>query len=169
MDYDDYASQLITQQLHRFADWPNLNIPDVCAGGYSIYDNEERFIYVGMAGAALDASKIAMKEAAGKSSGLFDRLNSHAGGQRTGDRFNIYIGDLYVLETLTADQIRQIATPATELTFETLIKRFIRENLMYRYLVCPNTTVRGLEKHIQYNGLSGELPTINSRNALKTL
>jgi len=37
--------------LHRFADWPNPNVPGVAIGLYTIWGGDE-FVYVGMAGRA---------------------------------------------------------------------------------------------------------------------
>ena len=87
----EYAERLANSELFSFADWPNLLIPDVCAGVYAIYDENNELIYVGMAGARLSNDTIKRKTASGKRSGLLDRLNSHASGIRSGDRFNIYI------------------------------------------------------------------------------
>ena len=74
-----------------------------------------------MAGAGLNASAIEKKRSAGKQSGLFDRLASHATGYRSGDRFNIYIGDLFVLPNLSSDHVAAIAN--RELSFDSLIKQ----------------------------------------------
>ena len=85
----EHVESLATASLHRFADWPNRAIPEVCAGVYTVYERSGKFIYVGMAGAQLTEEAIENKQAAGKRSGLFDRLNSHASGYRSGDQFNI--------------------------------------------------------------------------------
>jgi hypothetical protein len=156
-----HIESLATASLHRFSDWPNREIPDVCAGVYTICDRNGEFLYVGMAGAGLSDEVIKKKRATGKRSGLADRLNSHASGYRSGDRFNIYIGDLYVLKTLSPDTIERISLGTT--SFDGFIKTFIRDELSYRYVVVPNTAVRELELHIQTNGINGELPVINRR------
>ena len=156
-----YIEALASAPLHRFGDWPNRDIPNVCAGVYAIYDKAGAFIYVGMAGAALNEQAIAKKVADKKRSGLADRLNSHASGYRSGDRFNIYIGDLYVLATLTAEDIAGVS--AGKIPFDAFIKTFIRAELSYRYIVVPNTVVRELEGYIQTNGIDGVLPSINGR------
>lgn len=162
MNFAEQTEQLCFAPLNAFADWPNREIPNVCSGVYAIYDDQDNFIYVGMAGASLTARVVANKIKNGKKSGLYDRLNSHASGYRSGDRFNIYIGDLYVLKTLASSQIRSISDKSQ--SFDSYIRDFIRSNLHYRYLITPNTIVRGLEAHIQKNGIRGDKPTINSRD-----
>jgi len=157
-----FTEALAEAPLHRFADWPNRTIPSVCAGVYSVYDRLERFIYVGMAGAKLNASEIDRKKAQAKRSGLYDRLDSHASGYRSGDRFNIYVGDLYVLRTLSTEEIEGISDGL--MSFDGLIREFIRGELTYRYVITSNTVVRGLETHIQRNGIRGERPAINGKS-----
>ncbi len=147
--------------MHRFADWPNPEIPKVCAGVYSVYQQDGAFIYVGMAGAELTPEKIERKQSAKKQSGLRDRLNSHASGQRSGDRFNIYIADLYVLNTLSQDQIDAISSG--QQSMDRLVRSYIREHLSYRFIVTDHSLVRQLEAEIQSNGLGGVKPLINGR------
>jgi hypothetical protein len=42
---------------HRFSDWPNPSVPKVAAGIYTIWE-QDRLIYVGMAGRGLAAHDI---------------------------------------------------------------------------------------------------------------
>lgn len=165
---NEIVKKLADSPLYYFKDWKNNNIPAACAGVYSIYDQHSRFIYIGMAGADLSKEKIDNKIANNKKSGLKDRLGSHASGYRSGDRFNIYIGDLYVLHHLTRDEILQISSGKT--SFDSFIKSYIHENLSYRYLITQNTLVRSLESYIQSFGINGDLPIINSKanNSLVT-
>ena len=158
---DEYVASLAAAPLCRFFDWPNSAIPRVCAGVYAVYDRDGRFIYIGMAGALLTESAIEKKKKTGRKSGLFDRLNAHVSGYRSGDRFNIYIGDLYVLGRLSQLQIQQISTGKSE--FDAFIKKYIRDELSYRYLELPNAVVRELEDYIKIKGINGELPSINSK------
>jgi len=158
---DNLVKELASSPLYQFADWPNKEIPRVCAGVYTVYDSKERLIYVGMAGAGLSEAQVARKIESGKKSGLLDRLGSHASGYRSGDRFNIYIGDFYVLRQLTQSDLVSVANRRS--SFDQYIREYIRKNLSYRYLVTPNNIVRKLEKYIQLNGVSGEIPSINGR------
>jgi hypothetical protein len=158
----DLTAKLSNAELCRFGDWPNRDIPKIAPGVYTIYDRTERLLYVGMAGAGLTEAKIkSLAENPSRCSGLYDRLNSHASGYRSGDRFNIYIGDIFVLPTLSKEQIRQIA--GAEISLDAIIKAFIRKNLSYRYLVTRNTETRTLEDHIQRQGIDGVLPSINGK------
>ncbi|HCE4735566.1 TPA: hypothetical protein NGU80_004777 [Vibrio parahaemolyticus] len=159
---NELIEKLRTSDLYEFSNWKNNNIPDVCAGVYVIYDSDENFLYVGMAGAALTAEVIAAKEKAKKKSGLRDRLGSHASGYRSGDRFNIYIGDLYVLKTLSNQTIDNIS--CAKESFDSHIKEYIKQNLSYRYIITNHDQVRELENYIQKNGIAGELPLINSKS-----
>ncbi len=155
-----WLEELANNPLYAFADWPNITIPKVCAGVYAIYDKRETFLYVGMAGAALTEAEIEKKKAGNKTSGLLDRLGSHASGYRSGDMFNIYICDRFVLRLLAAEQVANIASGTLKL--DSLNKVFIRENLYYRYVITPNHLVRSLERHIKKEGIDGVMPSINA-------
>ena len=155
------ANKLGASKLHKFADFLHNDIPNICAGVYSVYDLSGDFLYIGMAGAELNKTKVEAKEKAKKKSGLQDRLRSHASGYRSGDRFNIYVGDLYVLSTLSAGDIKKVAERAV--SFDSHIKSYIRDNLSYRYLITEHSQVRKLEAYIQKNGISGVFPKINGK------
>lgn len=159
---EELATQLANAPSFKFGDWPNELIPRIAPGVYAIYDENDKFIYVGMAGATLDKSRIEeLTKISGRKSGLFDRLSFHASGYRSGDRFNIYICDLFVLKHLTKSQIDSISKQA--LSLDSINKDFIRGNLSYSFIVTENTVVRDLEDYIQRNGLNGELPSINAK------
>jgi hypothetical protein len=49
----NHIENLAAASLQHLSDWPNREIPDVCAGVYTIYDRIGAFVYVGMAGAGL--------------------------------------------------------------------------------------------------------------------
>jgi hypothetical protein len=153
------VDQLANSELLAFSNWPNDKIPDVCSGVYAIYDSGESLLYVGMAGAGLTPKNAEKKKTLGKRSGLVDRLNSHAGGQRSGDRFNIYIADLFVMPSLSPEQISSIADQHQ--SFDNLIREYIRLNLYYRFLETPYGAVRSLETELRTNGIHGQLPSIN--------
>ena len=153
------VDQLADSEIFAFSAWPNGNIPDVCSGVYAIYDSAESLLYVGMAGAGLTPQNVRKKETSGKRSGLVDRLNSHAGGLRSGDRFNIYIADLFVMPGLAPEQIASIADQRQ--SFDNLIRNYIRLTLYYRFLVTPHDVVRSLETELRTNGIRGQRPSIN--------
>ena len=88
-------------------------------------------------------------------------MSSHATGYRSGDRFNIYIGDLYVLKTLPKKSIDNISMGKE--SFDLHIKSYITDNLSYRYVITSNAVVRELETFIQKNGIDGVRPKINAK------
>jgi hypothetical protein len=92
---------------YRFSDWPNESVPNVTAGVYTIWD-DDRFIYVGMAGRGLGAEDLDSPDEPRKTEGLRNRLNSHASGRRSGDQFCVYVCDRFVVPRLTVDQQAQI-------------------------------------------------------------
>ncbi len=89
----------------------------------------------------------------GKAVGLWTRLRSHATGRRSGDQFNVYICDRFVVPTLTQEQQQAIA--AGRLLLDQMTKNFINQNLTYRYLVCQDgTEALAIERSVR----AGELP-----------
>jgi hypothetical protein len=65
--------------------------------------------------------------------GLWTRLNSHASGRRSGDQFNVYICDRFIVPTLTPAQQRRIGHG--DLLLDQLTRRYIRDHLSYRFAV----------------------------------
>lgn len=151
---DERLHYLATGPLHPFADWPNPLVPTVSAGVYTVWD-ATRFLYVGMAGRSLTIEALERRRSSGgKRTGLFDRLNSHAGGRRSGDQFCVYVCDRLVLPTLTAEQIQAVGRG--ELRLDSLVRTFIRSELSYRFvLVGDGASADALERLIIANGLPG--------------
>jgi hypothetical protein len=50
-----------------------------------------------------------------------------------------------------------------QLSFDHLIRKFIRDNLSYKYLVTEYSLVRRLETYIQSNGIDDQLPFIKPK------
>lgn len=162
---DKYSRELEALEhgvLCRFSDWPNTDIPDVAAGLYSIWRQHE-FIYIGMSGRGLTSEEIQQKRQDGhRRKALFSRLNSHASGRRSGDQFNLYICDRYVIPSLDKTQIESIAKG--QILLDRLTRDYIRKNLQYRYvLVNDGSEALALEDYIRASGLSGLKPELNSR------
>jgi hypothetical protein len=135
-------AQLCTGPLYRFADWPNPAVPNDSIGVYTVWRGE-RLIYVGMSGR-----------------GLRSRLNSHASGRRSGDQFCVYLFDRLVLPTLSQEQIDQAA--CGWISLDGLTEKLIRESLSYRFALLPDTdTARAVERQVQREGLSGQIPVFN--------
>ena len=127
-DLDLLWEELNQAPLHKFSDWPNRSVPKGSPGVYLIYDQSE-LIYVGMA-----------------SKTLFNRLNQHARGSRSGDQFCVYVCDRLVLPSLSPEEIKEVSTGA--LLLDQRVKAYVRGNLSYRSLTVSSEQVaRELENH----------------------
>jgi hypothetical protein len=94
--------------VFKFADWPSDQVPRRAAGVYTVWRRDE-FIYVGMSGRGAQSEDfVASPDRPGKAMGLWTRLNSHASGRRSGDQFNIYICDRFIVPALTPGQQHDI-------------------------------------------------------------
>jgi hypothetical protein len=152
---------LETGPLHRFSAWPVTAVPRHAAGVYTVWEHEGRLIYVGMAGRAADASTVARWESHSvRPRGLWERLNSHASGRRSGDQFNVYVADRLVLPTLARAQVTAIADAA--LSFDALVRDYIRDHLGFRFTV---TSTGGealeIERTIRGGALQAGPPFLN--------
>jgi predicted GIY-YIG superfamily endonuclease len=127
-DLKELWYDLNRQPVHAFADWPNREIPKGRPGVYLIYQ-KDRLIYVGMA-----------------KKNLLGRLTQHARGNRSGDQFCVYLGDRLVMPKLGIDQMKDLFSG--ELSLDHEIKKFVRSQLSYRYLlVQDDPTARALESY----------------------
>lgn len=134
--------------LHPFTDSPRRHIRrEVRSGVYTIWRGEE-LIYAGFAGR--DGSK----------GGFVTRLVHHRRGDRSGDKFCVYVFDRYILPGLTASQIE--AAAAGRLKLDPFIRKFIADELKYRYVPCGNQAEAvALEKRVIAGDL-GSRPLLNS-------
>jgi hypothetical protein len=112
--------------LHRFADWPNREIPQVAAGVYAIWRDSGEFIYVGMSGKGIETVDPSRNRF-----GLYTRLNSHASGRLSGDQFCVYVANRLVIPELTEDQRSRFASG--ELNLDGLTRAYVREHFHYSY------------------------------------
>ncbi|MDA0723575.1 MAG: GIY-YIG nuclease family protein [Verrucomicrobia bacterium] len=127
-DLEELWYDLNRQSVHAFADWPNREIPKGKPGVYLIYQGV-RLIYVGKA-----------------KKNLLGRLTQHARGHRSGDQFCVYLGDRLVMPKLGIDQMKDLFSG--ELSLDHEIKKFVRSQLSYRYLIVKDDpTARTLEAH----------------------
>ena len=125
----------------EFRDWHETPIPRGPVGVYTVWYGSQ-FLYVGMS----------WREPSGTSKGLWGRMNSHASGRRSGDQFCVYICDRYVIPTLSPLQLSQVGSG--HLRLDETTRRFIRENLTYRYLLSESgVSARKLESHVRSHGL----------------
>ena len=142
-DDDAVINHLAHGPLHRFADWPNAEVPNVAIGIYTVWRGDE-FVYVGVAGTSRHLTTI---KASGGKSGLHSRLGSHASGQRGGDKFCVYVAD-------------KILAAAGHSATDEFVRDYVCQHLSYRYYVfdalTPDdlNTARRLERRIQ----AGETP-----------
>ena len=113
-DLEQLWNELTRQSVHRFADWPNRDVPKGQPGVYLIYQGND-LKYVGMA-----------------SANLYGRLNQHARGRRSGDQFCVYVSDRLVMKNLTDEQLNGISEGTYSLDHQ--IRDFIRTELYYRYV-----------------------------------
>lgn len=68
--------------------------------------------------------------------GIYTRLRSHASGRRSGDQFCVYVADRLVLPTLSQEDIAAIASGRHQM--DAFVRRFIHENLSYRFVMLPD-------------------------------
>jgi len=151
--------QLKSGPLHHFSDWPNRDLPRAAAGVYSIWNKDSQFIYVGMAGRGKSAADILAASQTGKITGLYQRLNSHASGMRSGDQFCVYVQDLLLLKNLSEDDVDKIAT--RQLTLDRLVRDYVRNNLSYRFIITANGEDALEIESMIINGALGDHPILN--------
>jgi hypothetical protein len=150
----DLMTGLESGPLRSFAEWPDPSVPKVAAGVYTIWDGEH-LVYVGMAGRAITADRTD-----GKPTGLWDRLRSHAEGRRSGNQFCVYVCDRFIVPHLTPDEQAQIG--AGTLSLDHLTRRYIHNNLAYRYVVTQTpAAARSLERQVQSGALQSGVPFLN--------
>lgn len=128
-----------TDGLISFAENPRKYIPSKGSIIYTVWDSSGAFIYVGISG--LQKLKARRNPQS--------RMVSHASGRRSGDQFCIYIHDFFVVPEL----IKSGEFIAKKGELDALTKRFIRNNLYYRFLafesIDSDRIVRKLEKQLQ--------------------
>jgi hypothetical protein len=112
---------------YSFSDWPNPAVPVFGAGAYTVWHDDGRFIYVGMSGRGI-TSETARRNTP---QGIYTRLQSHAGGRRSGDQFCVYVADRLVLPSLSQEDITAIASGRHQM--DAFVRRYIHENLSYRF------------------------------------
>jgi hypothetical protein len=146
--------------VFKFADWPSDQVPRRAAGVYTIWRQDE-FIYVGMSGRGAQSEDfVAGSGRPGKAMGLWTRLNSHASGRRSGDQFNLYICDRFIIPGLTPDQLRDLG--GGHLLLDQLTRNYIRERLTYRFQVCRDgAAAYAMERVVRAGRLPAGRPYLN--------
>jgi hypothetical protein len=133
--------------LRWFRDWPDPSVPNFGAGIYTIWDAQGQFIYVGMSGRSITAGMAIPN----RPHGLVTRLHSHAQGRRSGDQFCVYVADRFVLATLSAEDIGEIASGRHSL--DAHVRRYVHQHLGYRFSLCGDgAEAAALERQIRRGG-----------------
>jgi len=156
------VNELQAEPLFRFADWPNDQVPRRAAGVYTVWRQDE-FIYVGMSGRGAQREDfVAHPGQPGREQAkwMWTRLDSHASGRRSGDQFNIYICDRFIVPVLTPGQQRDIGQGI--LLLDQMTKNFIRKHLSYRFLVYPSgKEALTAEREVRAGSLPAGRPYLN--------
>ena len=99
------VTELETGPQNRFADWPNEQVPRRAAEVDTIW-RADQFVYVGMSGRGAQREDFISghDDTPRQANGLWTRLGSHASGRRSGDQFNVYVCDRFVVPGLTTEQ-----------------------------------------------------------------
>ena len=133
-----------------FSENPRGFVPDKGSIIYSVWDKDEKFIYVGISGTQKDLKK---REP-------LTRIIEHSSGRRSGDQFCIYVHDFYIIPKLVKEGI---FIPKKGL-LDNLTKDYIRSNFSYRFVAFntdnSDVIVRNLEKKIK-SGAFGLSPSLN--------
>ena len=137
--------------IHWFSDWPVRELPLSGSVVYTIWDRSDVFVYAGMAGRNVTTST--------KSKGPFGRLESHASGRRSGDQFNIYVCDRFVLPRVH-NRIPEIAEG--RLSLDQMTREFIRAELGFRFVaVASPAEAFALERRLQRGEWPSGRPVLN--------
>ena len=133
-----------------FSEDPRKLIPKNGSIIYSVWDDNEQFIYIGISGLQKSLEK----------RNPLSRMISHASGVRSGDQFCVYIHDFFVIPNL----MKQKNYKPERGSLDKLTKQYIHENLFYRFISFnsndSDTIVRRLENEIK-SGALGLKPLLN--------
>ncbi len=158
----DLLPALETGPVRRFAEWPDPSVPKIAAGVYTIWDEDDYLVYVGMAGRAITADRTGSKP-----TGLWDRLRSHAEGRRSGNQFCVYVCDRFIVPNLSPQEQAQIGAGA--LSLDHLTRRYIHDKLSYRYVITATPTeARNVERQVQAGALQAGAPFLNPLRGITT-
>ena len=140
-----------------FSENPRQYVPNKGSIIYSVWDKDEKFIYIGISGTQKNIEK---REP-------LTRMIKHASGSRSGDQFCVYIQDFHVIPELVKGGEY---TPQKGL-LDRLTKDYIHKNLYYRFVPFDSDDshliVQRLEKKIQ-SGALGLVPTLNGNVPIKS-
>ena len=140
---------------HRFADWPNAEVPAVAAGVYVVWEGV-RLIYCGMSGREYEKALTDSR----KKYGLLNRLHSHASGRLSGDQFCVYVANRLVIPSLVPEQLVRFGTG--ELRLDSLTKSYIYEKFEYQFAIVQSSKdAFALEMECRSGKAFGVKPLLN--------
>lgn len=153
-------NELQAGPVFRFADWPSDQVPRRAAGVYTVWQAAE-LIYAGMSGRGAQAEDfVARPGRPDVAMGLWTRLNSHASGRRSGDQFNIYVCDRFIIPGLTPAQQSDIGSG--RLLLDQLTRTYIHDHLTFRFQVYRDRTAAlAAERAIRAGSLPAGRPHLN--------
>ena len=153
---DQLATDLAHGTAYSFSDWPNPAVPAFGAGVYTVWHHDGRFIYVGMSGRGITGDSTRRNTPRG----IYTRLQSHASGRRSGDQFCVYVADRLVLPNLSHEDIAAIAAGRHQI--DAFVRRYIHENLCYRFVMLPDgVAAYRVEKAIKAGAWGNGRPLLN--------
>ena len=141
----------LSQPSISFSENVRDHIPNKGSLIYTVWDKDENFLYVGIAGLQRDLAKRSP----------LSRMISHASGVRSGDQFCVYIHDFYVVPKLVETGVYE---PSKGL-LDKLTKAYIHENLFYRFQAIEGSDsdrkVRDMENEIKRGAYGFSAPFLN--------
>ena len=148
-----YKQKLIQNFSTRswFREWPNPNVSAVDAGVYVARRRSTDLCwYVWQK----------YRQQHRKKYGLMTRLESHAKGRLSGDQFNVYVANRFVVPSLTAEQQSQMS--AGSLTLDILTRQFIHQYFQYQYLIVDHSKEAfAIERLCQAGYIFNQKPYLN--------
>jgi hypothetical protein len=141
----------LSQPSISFSENIRNHIPNKGSLIYTVWDKDDSFLYVGIAGLQRDLAKRSP----------LSRMISHASGVRSGDQFCVYIHDFYVVPKLVETGVYE---PSKGL-LDRLTKAYIHENLFYRFQAIEgpdsDRKVRDMENEIKRGAYGFPAPFLN--------
>lgn len=107
-----------------FSENPRGYVPDKGSIIYSVWDKDEKFIYIGISG---------LQKSLEKRSPL-SRIVEHASGRRSGDQFCVYIQDYFIIP----DLLRKNHPKIQKGSLDKMTKDYIQKHLSYRFVIIKN-------------------------------
>ena len=121
-----------------FKGHPRDHIPSFGSIIYTVWDENDRWIYVGIGGVG-QSPNTALKKRNPRS-----RILQHRSGLRSGDQFCIYVHDYFIVPNLDLENYEFRRGDLDRMT-----KAFIQEKLFYRFMVFQTEDGRRLVRDLE--------------------